>query len=138
MDVKINYIAVALAALAMWMIGAVWYSSFSVPWMIYAGVTEEMEKKLSQMDMARIYGGSIIAFFITFYVQSHVHHAFQVKDAKGAATAALWNWLGFVAMVIYVNNSYQAKSFLLTLIDSGYWLISMIIGGIILVKLQKK
>ncbi len=57
---------------------------------------------------------------------------------KGVAQAAFWNWLGFVAMVVYVNNSYQGKSFVLTLIDSGYWLIGMIIGGIILVKMQKK
>lgn len=138
MDVKINYVAVAAAAIAMWVIGAVWYNVFSAPWMMYTGVTEEMAKNMTGMDLARIYGGSIIAFFITFYVQSHVHHAFQVKDLKGAAQAAFWNWLGFVAMVVYINNSYQGKSFALTLIDSGYWLVSMIVGGIILVKMQKK
>jgi hypothetical protein len=138
MDVKINYVAVAAAAIAMWVIGAVWYGIFSAPWMMYTGVTEEMAKGMSRMNTILIYGGSVIAFFITFYVQCHVHHAFQVKDLKGAAQAAFWNWLGFVAMVVYVNNSYQGKSFVLTLIDSGYWLVSMIVGGIILVKMQKK
>ncbi len=138
MDVKINYVAVGSAAIAMWVIGAVWYGVFSAPWMMYTGVTEEMAKNMSGMDSAIIYGGSIVAFFITFYVQCHVHHAFQVKDLKGAVQAAFWNWLGFVAMVVYVNNSYQGKSFVLTLIDSGYWLVSMIVGGIILVKMQKK
>jgi hypothetical protein len=138
MDVKINYVAVAVAAFAMWILGAVWYNVFSAPWMIYTGVTKEMAKSMSGIDSAIIYGGSVVAFFITFYVQCHVHHAFQVKDLKGAAQAAFWNWLGFVAMVVYVNNSYQGKSFVLTLIDSGYWLVSMIVGGIILVKIQKK
>ncbi len=79
MDIKINYVAVAVAALAMWILGAVWYNVFSAPWMMYTGVTEEMAKNMSGMDSAIIYGGSIVAFFITFYVQSHVHHAFQVK-----------------------------------------------------------
>ena len=138
MDVKINYIAVGIAAVAMWVLGAVWYSVFSAQWMMYTGVTEEMAKGMTGMDLARIYGGSIIAFFITFYVQSHVHHAFKVSDLKGAVQAAFWNWLGFVGMVVYVNNSYQGKSFVLTLIDSGYWLLSMIIGGVILMKMQKK
>lgn len=137
MDVKINYVAVAAAAIAMWVIGAVWYNVFSAPWMMYTGVTEEMAKGMSGMDLALVYGGSVVAFFITFYVQCFVHHAFKVKDLKGAVQAAFWNWLGFVAMVVFVNNSYQGKSFVLTLIDSGYWLVSMIIGGIILVKMQK-
>ena len=138
MDVKINYVAVAAAAIAMWILGAIWYNIFSAPWMMYTGVTEEMAKGMSGMDTLLIYGGSIVAFFITFYVQCHVHHAFQVKNLKDASQAAFWNWLGFVAMVVYVNNSYQGKSFVLTLIDSGYWLVGMIIGGIILVKMPKK
>ena len=138
MDVKVNYMAVFLAAVAMWILGAIWYSVFSTPWMMYTGVTEEMAKSMSGTGMAIIYGGSIVAFFIMFFVLCHVHHAFQVKDLKGAVQSAFWNWLGFIAMVVYVNNSYQGKSFLLTLIDSGYWLAGMMIGGIILVKMKKK
>ena len=138
MDVKINYVAVALAAVAMWVLGAIWYGIFSSQWMIYTGITEEMAKGMSGKDMAVLYGGSVVAYFIMFYIQCHVHHAFQVKDIKGAAQAAFWNWLGFIAMSMYVSNSFQGKSIGLTLIDSGYWLLGMIVGGIILVKMQKK
>lgn len=139
MDVKINYVAVAIAAVVMWTIGAVWYGAlFSAQWMMYTGITEEMAKGMSGMDNAILMGGSLIAAVVMFYVQSHVHHAFKVKDPKGAVEAAFWNWLGFIAMVVFVNNLYQGKSIMLTVIDSGYWLVSMIIGGIILVKMQKK
>lgn len=139
MDVKINYIAVGIAAVVMWVIGALWYGAlFSAQWMMYTGITEEMAKAMSAKDNAILMGGSLVAAFVMFYVQSHVHHAFQVKDTKGAIQAAVWNWLGFIAMVVFVNNLYQGKSFMLTLIDSGYWLVSMIIGGMILVKMQKK
>lgn len=139
MDVKINYVAVGSAAVVMWIIGFAWYTVlFGTQWMMYTGVTEEMAKSMSGMDMAGLYGGSVIAYFITFYVQCHVHHAFQVKDLKGAAQAAFWNWIGFIAMSMYVTNSYQGKSFGLTLIDSGYWLVGMIVGGIVMVKMQKK
>ena len=138
MEVKINYVAVGAAAIAMWIIGAVWYGIFSTQWMAYTGITQEMAQTMTGKDMAILYCGSVIAYFIMFYVQCHVHHAFQVKDIKGAAQAAFWNWLGFVAMSMYVSNSFQSKSIGLTLIDSGYWLIGMIVGGIILVKMQKK
>ncbi len=138
MDVKINYVAVFAAAAAMWVLGAVWYGIFSGPWMMYTGVTQEMAANMSGMDMALTYGGSLVAYVVVFYVQSHVHHAFQVKDLGNAVQAAFWNWLGFVAMVMFVTNAYQGKSIYLTLIDSGYWLIGLFLGGIILVKMQKK
>ena len=138
MNVKINYVSVALAALVMWVIGAVWYGLFASQWMALTGVTVEMARGMSGKDMALTYGGSFVAYFILFYVQSHVHHAFQVKTLKEAEQAAFWNWLGFVLMVFYVTNSYQMKSFALTLLDSGYWLIGMALGGVVLVKMQKK
>lgn len=137
MDVKINYIAVALAGAAMFFIGFVWYSVlFQAQWMEYTGVT--MDQQMTGGEMAMAFGGSFIAYCILFYVQTHIHHAFQVKDIKGGVQAAFWSWLGFVLTVMYVTNSYQQKSFGLTFIDSLYWLISMMIGGIILVKMQKK
>ncbi len=139
MDVKINYVAVAIAAVIMWVIGAVWYGVlFSAQWMMYTGITEEIAKTVSGADNAIMMGGSLVGAFVMFYVQTHIHHAFKVKDMKGAVQAAVWSWVGFVAMVHLVNNLYQMKPFMLTLIDSGYWLISMIIGGVILVKMQKK
>ena len=139
MDIKINYVAVAVAAVVMWIIGAVWYGVlFSAQWMKYTGITEEMAKGMSGLDNAIMMGGSLVGAFVMFYVQTYIHHAFQVKDVKGAAQAAVWSWIGFVAMVHLVNNLYQGRSFMLTMIDSGYWLVSMIIGGIILVKMQKK
>lgn len=137
MDVKINYAAVAIAAVIMFFIGFLWYSVlFQAQWMAYTGVT--MDQQMSGAEMAMTFGGSLIAYFVLFYVQCHVHHAFQVKDVKGAVQAAFWNWLGFILTAMFVTNAYQMKSFGLTLVDSSYWLVSMIAGGVVLVKMQKK
>ena len=68
MDVKINYIAVAAAAIAMWVLGAVWYGVLSAQWMMYTGVTLEMANSMTGMDKAMVYGGSVVAYFIMFYV----------------------------------------------------------------------
>ncbi len=139
MEVKINYVAVTIAAVIMWVIGAVWYGVlFSAQWMMLTGITEDMAKMVSGTDNAMMMGGSLVGAFVMFFVQSHIHHAFQVKDIKGAVQAAFWSWIGFVAMVHLVNNLYQMKPFMLTLIDSGYWLVSMIIGGIVLEIMRKK
>lgn len=137
MDVKINYVAVALAGVAMFFIGFVWYGVlFQSQWMVYTGVT--MDRQMTGVEMAISFGGSFIAYVVLFYVQSYVHHAFKVNDIKNAVQAAFWNWFGFILTAMYVTNSYQGKSFALTFLDSSYWLVSMIVGGIILVKMQKK
>lgn len=136
-QVKINYTAVLLSAFVMFVIGWVWYSLlFQAQWMHYTGIT--MDQTMSGTDMAMAFGGSFIAYAILFYVQSHIHHAFQVKDVKGGIQAAFWSWFGFVLTVMFVTNAYQQKSFALTFIDSAYWLVSMMIGGMLLVLMRKK
>lgn len=137
MDVKINYAAVAIAAAVMFFVGYLWYSVlFQAQWMAYTGVT--MDQQMSGTQMAMTFGGSFLAYLVVFYVQSHIHHAFQVNSVKDAALAAFWSWLGFIVTAMFVTNAYQMKSFGLTIVDSSYWLVSMIAGGIVLEKMKKK
>ena len=137
-EIKINYTAVFVAALAMFFIGWGWYSAFGNAWMSYTGMTMEMAEQMSGLDMAKSYGGSFIAYLLLFYCMAHVSHAFQVKDAKGGAMSGFWSWLGFTATPIFVSTAYQAKPFGLFLIDAGYWLIGMTAGGVILAVMKKK
>lgn len=137
MEVKINYVAVAIAAALMFFVGYLWYSVlFQAQWMAYTGVA--MDQQMSGTQMAMTFGGSFFAYLVLFYVQSHIHHAFQVKDVKDAILAAFWSWLGFIVTAMFVTNAYQMKSFGLTIVDSSYWLVSMIIGGIVLEKMRSK
>jgi hypothetical protein len=138
MDVKINYTAVGTAAFVMFLIGWAWYMTFGNLWMAYTGMTMEMAEKMTGMDIAKTYGGSFVAYLILFYCLSHVNHAFQVKDIKGGAMSGFWSWLGFTVTALFVSYSYQGKAFGLVLIDGGYWLVGMVVGGMILSKMQKK
>ena len=38
---KINYLAILAAAVATFILGAIWYIAFQTPWMELSGVTEE-------------------------------------------------------------------------------------------------
>jgi len=129
--------AVAGSAAAMWFIGMGWYTVFGSQWMAFTGVTEEMANSMTGTDMALTFGGSFLAYVVAFYCLVHVNHAFKVNDIKGGIQSAFWTWLGFVATVIYVTNAYQGKSIGLWLIDAGYWLIGLIAGSIILVKMHR-
>lgn len=136
-QVKINYGAVAVSTVLFFLLGWLWYGIlFSSLWMQYNGITMDQSPPMSEIAMQ--FGGSLIAYFICFYCLAHVNHAFQVKDVKGAVQSGFWTWLGFIATVLFVMNLYQQKAFGLWLIDAGYWLIGLIGGAIILVKMKKK
>ncbi len=137
-EVKINYVAIAVASVAMWILGAVWYTLLGGPWMAYNSLTKEMATEMSGMAKTMPYVAAFICYFIAFYCMTHVMHAFQVKDVKGALQAGFWSWLGFTVTALYVSNSFAMRSFGLTLIDGGYWLIGFLIGNIILIKMKKK
>lgn len=135
---KINFVAVLVSAAAMWILGMVWYTVFGAQWMAYTGITMEMAQQMTGMEMAVAYGGSFIAYIVVFYCMAHVIHAFKAEDVKGGAQAGFWSWLGFTATALFVSYIYQGKAFGLIMIDAGYWLIGMVIGGIILVRMKKK
>lgn len=63
--------------------------------------------------------------------------AYAVAFAKAwtaamGAVVAFWSWLGFIGAVMIVTVGFQGKPITLWLIDPGYDLVGMIIGGIIL------
>jgi hypothetical protein len=44
-SLQINYLAVLAAAVATFILGAVWYTLFSSQWMAFAGITDTMAKQ---------------------------------------------------------------------------------------------
>ena len=138
MKPKVNFLAVIISAVAMWIIGMIWYMALSGMWMEYSGITEEMIQSMSGASMAFSYAGSFIAYILMFYVMSHFLHYTNAKSAGDGVQTAFWLWLGYIATSMFVMNAYSMKPIGLYFIDAFYWLIGMIVGGIILVKMKKK
>jgi Sec-independent protein secretion pathway component TatC len=84
------------------------------------------------------YAGSFVAYIIMFYVMAHFLQYANANTTGGAVQTAFWLWLGFAATSMFVINAYSLKPIGLFFIDAAYWLIGMLIGGIILVKMKKK
>lgn len=129
----INYWAVAAAALASWLFGALWYGLLSRQWLAAQGVT--------QQDF-HAGGRSPNPFVISFVAQlvmawalaGLIGHLFakEAINLKSGALTGAWVWLGFVLTVISTAYAYQRKTLPLLLIDGGYWLAVLVIQGIIL------
>jgi hypothetical protein len=130
MNVPINYLAVVVAALANYIIGAIWYSAlFSKPWLKLSGVKE---MKVSAVSVVV----ALIGAFFTSWVLAHAiifGGTYLKTTGVGAGLmTGFFNWLGFVAPVTIGVVIYEKKSWALWAINNGYWLVSLLVMGVIL------
>ncbi len=133
-DVKINYLAILVAAVATFILGAAWYIAFQTPWMVLSGVTEEKAAT----------GGtsSFIISFITYllgaYALALLFKSMNVITLQtGALTGALIGAL-IVGGNIFTNNAYELKPIGLSVLNAGFSAVSFAVMGAILGGWQKK
>lgn len=130
-----SYFAVLLAAVAGWLIGAIWYNVFAKPWQAAVGVTPNSMRTpqkslgfylpfiyafLAQLVMAWVLGGVI----------GHLGPG-QFTVRNGIISGAFC-WLGFVITTMIVNNSFSKRDPRLLAIDGGHWLAVLVAMGAIL------
>lgn len=130
----INYLAVVLAALASWLIGALWYSAFARPWMLALGKTRAElmgpSGKPSPLPFVVAFLAQLVMAWVLAGIVGHLGPG-QVTLANGVVSG-FFVWLGFVVTSQVVNHGFSGQRLMLTVIDSGHWLAALVIqGGII-------
>jgi hypothetical protein len=125
----INWLAVILAAIAAFLVGAVWYSPllFAKAWQREVGLSDAA---LATGNMARTMGG---AFALTF-VSTLVFHMFlgpspAIGFAMGAGLAAGLCWVAFAKGVDYL---FERRSLKLFLINGGHHAVAYTVMGLVL------
>ena len=130
---EINYLAVLVAGVATWIIGALWYSPvlFAKPWMAAHGYTPEKMQGMKD-GMMRAFIGSFICYLITAAVLSvFLSMTGSVGIGAGIKLGVLC-WVGFSAALFLTQNLYSDKPLTVFLIDTGYHLVFLIVMGAIL------
>jgi hypothetical protein len=128
--VAVNAVAFALAVLAKFVLGSVWYSPVLLgkAWQAEIGCTPEQVMKRMRVALpVELVGTAITAFVLL--------HAIRYAGANSAVLAAavgFLNWLGFVAVPSAGYVAFGSRSLKLTLIDNGYHLIGLLLMGAIL------
>ena len=131
----INYLAVAIAAVAAWLASAAWYMSLG---RIYVAV---LGKTPQQIDADRSKPGAYLPFIYAFIadviiawmlagVIGHLGPG-QVTLRNGVISAA-FIWFGFILTTIAVNYSFAGRDRRLLLIDVGNWLAVLVVVGAVL------
>lgn len=128
--VDINYLAVLVAAATSVAIGAVWYSRllFGKQWSRFAGKNMYGLRTGANLGYAVVAAGALVqAYILAHFVQ----YATATTLAEGAATG-FWLWVGFVAVTSAFNSMFAGRPLGLWRIDSGYFLVALLINGALL------
>jgi hypothetical protein len=133
---KTNYAAIVVAAVAYWLLGAVWYGVlFSKPWMELEHMSMEQAKSMNPM----------LPYVITFLLNLLIGYALsQVclwRNAntigRGAAVGVMI-WIGIVGPITYTTYMYEMRPSTLFAINEFYPLAGLVLMGAILGAWTKK
>jgi hypothetical protein len=137
---EINYFAVVVSGVAAMVIGSLWYGPlFGKLWM--KGMGWDPSDKELMVKMMKASGLSYLQMFIGVlimaFVFAHVLWAFAIAspDVEGVSAGlqgGLWMWLGLVVPVKYADKLWMRKPFKYVSIDLGYYLVVLLIMGVIL------
>jgi hypothetical protein len=129
-ELSINWIAVAIAAVSSFVIGGLWYSLlFAKPWQRAAGVTDEQLKS----GTVRIFVGS---FLLAVLMAASLAAFIGAGGLAFGTFAGLAAGLTWVAAALGINYLFERRSLKLFLINASYNVVTFTVMGAIIGALQ--
>jgi len=129
----INYVAVLVAAIAGYAVGALWYSVlFGKPWMRLMGITPEQIEANKGKSMGKMYVMGFVGTLVTSYVLAHFVGMAAISTVSGALQLGFWLWLGFIATVLLGSVLYESRPWMLYIINVAHYLVAMLVMAVIL------
>ena len=130
MSVPVNYLAVVVAALANYIIGIIWYSAiFRRTWLRLSGVAE---MKVTVLSVVLALVGALLTSYILAHAVIFAGTYMKTAGVGLGLTTGFFNWIGFIAPVTLGSVLYEKKSWGYWVLNNGYWLLSLLVMGIIL------
>lgn len=126
---RINYLAVIVAAIAHWIMGAVWYGLFSSK---FIALMEWDAAKMQQVQNENHAKGYVIAFLTSLVLVFVLALFVQYAGSVGGVKTAFLLWLGFVATTQLGSVIFEGRKPGLYLLNVGYHLVAGIVAGAII------
>src|SRR3989344_13062 len=134
LNLEVNYLGVLIAAIVNIIIGFLWYGPlFGKLWTKESGIPL---KKLENKKNKKV-GSTYIAMFasslIFSCVLSIILNSIEINLIIDAILTAVLIWFGFFAAIMLGQILWERKSLKLYLINSFYYLFSLILMSIVIV-----
>lgn len=127
----VNYLAVVIAALAGFGLGAVWYMVLGGVWLRAIGKTKD-DFTDTGAAKALPFIIAIVALLVMATMLAGIMGHLGSLTVRGGVIAGGLVWLGFVITTMGVNHAFGHAKPMLTLIDGGHWLAVLLIQGAVI------
>jgi Protein of unknown function (DUF1761) len=126
-----RHLAVWIASIVFFVLGAIWYSVMATPWV--AAIGKSMEQ------LTREHGASPLPYVVGFvailvmcytlaWLMHRVHATTLIDGLRLGAIVAI----GFIAATLALNYGFEARSVTLWLINSVYLVVGLALSGAII------
>jgi hypothetical protein len=135
--VRQNYLAITLAAVACFLFEAAWYSYFLQAWLDGIGRTEEWLNHTG-VNVGLQFATALLSAAVIAAAISCVTQLTGPQTALRGMRAAALLWLGFVITTYATEYAFEVRTYKIFAINTGFWLIGMVIMGAIVGAWKKK
>src|SRR5437879_6716316 len=131
---NVNILAVIVAAVATFILGAVWYSPvlFAKQWMQAHGYTPEKLEEMKRRGVTRAYAVSVLCYLVMAYVLALLASYTQAVSFAQGLWLGFLVWLGFAATIGLTGHVFSHKPIAAWVIDAGYQLAYLLIMSVVL------
>lgn len=133
MDVAVNYLAIVVAAVVAYAVGAAWHSpiGFGKYWMKLMGLNRDDMGKMPLTAKQAMILGFVVTLLVSYVlaVFMSLTYAFTVSTAM---ELGFWLWLGFLAPTLANGWLWEGKSFKLFAFNAAYALVNIEIMALVL------
>lgn len=138
MELKLSYTAIAVATIANFFVGFLWYSViFKKPWMEEMKIPADMKAPAGMMVKSLLM--NVIGCFFIAFVFAHNTAAWSfvpdiqtMSPAAQIGSAAFFTWLGFFVPADLNTVAFEGRSWRLFFINASYHLAMVLVSAIIL------
>jgi len=130
LQMKTNYGAIVVSAIAYWMLGALWYGVlFGQRWMALEGITMEQAKRVNP---ALPYVITLAVNLLMAFVLAQLCLWRNANTAARGAAVGVLLWIGIVGPIVFTTYMYEMRSKELFAINEFYPLVGLCLMGVIL------
>lgn len=126
----VNYLAALVAAVAYFLLGAVWYSPllFSRAWIEASGVNPQQDRR----NLAPLFALSLAVSFVAAVALGFLGAAAGVEGAADGLVLGLVCGIGFALSAIVLSYAFEGRPVKLQAINIGYNVLGIVVAAVVL------